>query len=67
MLRKGLAAVALLVFFLPTIGLAAPEQGVPIAPRPCTGEISVSEITLSNSVQLARGYGWKRARKKMLA
>ncbi|MGE0684794.1 MAG: hypothetical protein AB7P69_28280 [Candidatus Binatia bacterium] len=64
MLQKKLVTAALCALFLPVAGIAAYEDGAPPMLRPSTAETVRLSPTSDNGVQLVRGYGWKRARKK---
>lgn len=70
MLRKSLRAVSFLALLLPAPSIAGVEYGTPVRsvlPANVSSSSSVPTIEAPASLELARGYGWKRARKKMLA
>ena len=70
MLRKSLRAVSFLALLLPAPSIAGVEYGTPVRsvlPANVSSSSSVSTIEAPAYLELARGYGWKRARKKSTA
>lgn len=68
MLRKGFLSATLLAFvFLITSVSAYELVSLSNAPISSRGDAVASSKALENASQLARGYGWKRARKKSTA